>query len=225
MGFSCLVTGTDTGVGKTMVAAALLHKCRELGFSAIGMKPVAAGCELVGGEACNEDVEALRNASSVPLERGLINPYLFEPAIAPHIAAAEAGIEIDPAHIVKCYRLLANAVECIVVEGAGGFLVPLSAQADTGDLARMLGLPVILVVGMRLGCINHALLTQEAIERRGLVFAGWIANQMDEPMARCEENIASLVERLRAPLMGVIPCLAHADPVAAARYLELPDDA
>lgn len=186
------------------------------------MKPVAAGCESVGGEARNDDVEALRNASSIVLQRTLINPYLFEPAIAPHIAAAEAGVEIELAHIAQCFRLLSNTAECIIVEGAGGFLVPLSVKADMGDLVGMLSLPVILVVGMRLGCLNHALLTQEAIESRGLIFAGWIANQLEQPMARHDENLATLVERLRAPLVGVIPSLDPVDPETAARYLKWP---
>lgn len=222
MRFACFVTGTDTGVGKTLVAAALLHKCRELGKTAVGMKPVAAGCEIRNGRPWNEDVEALIAASEAGTDRALINPYLFDAAIAPHIAAAEAGVNIDLEHLADCFAQLCRQADAMVVEGAGGFLVPLGEGIDSGDLARRLGLPVLLVVGMRLGCINHALLTQEAIAARGLTLAGWIANRVDPDMERFDENLAALKQRLRAPLLGVIPRLDRPDAAAAARHLELP---
>ncbi len=218
----CFVAGTDTDVGKTLVAAALLIKCRERGQTAAGMKPVAAGCELRGGRLWNADVAALTAASGLALDRALVNPYLFAAAIAPHLAAAEEGIDIDLEHIANCYARLCEQAEAVVVEGAGGFLVPLGADSDGGHLARRLGLPVLLVVGMRLGCINHALLTQEAITARGLILAGWVANRVDPGMARLDANLAALKSRLRAPLLGVIPFLDRPEAALAARHLELP---
>ena len=218
----CFVAGTDTDVGKTLVAAALLIKCRERGQTAAGMKPVAAGCELRGGRLWNADVAALTAASGLALDRALVNPYLFAAPIAPHIAAAEEGIDIDLEHIAGCYARLCEQAEAVVVEGAGGFLVPLGGDSDGGHLARRLGLPVLLVVGMRLGCINHALLTQEAIAARGLVLAGWVANRVDPGMARFDANLAALESRLRAPLLGVIPFLDRPEAALAARHLELP---
>ncbi|HEX4328983.1 MAG TPA: dethiobiotin synthase, partial [Burkholderiales bacterium] len=187
-GPSWFVTGTDTGVGKSLVAAALLHACRARGYTTVGMKPVAAGCELIDGEWRNEDVEALIAASSVAAPRELVNPYLFRPPIAPHIAAAEASVLISSAHIAQCCAQLAALAQSVVVEGAGGFLVPLGKTEDMGDLAKVLGLPVVLVVGMRLGCLNHALLSAEAIRARGLTLAGWVANRIDPEMPRFEEN-------------------------------------
>ncbi len=217
----CFVAGTDTDVGKTLVAAALLIKCRERGQTAAGMKPVAAGCELRGGRLWNADVAALTAASGLALDRALVNPYLFAAPIAPHIAAAEEGIDIDLEHIAGCYARLCEQAEAVVVEGAGGFLVPLGGDSDGGHLARRLGLPVLLVVGMRLGCINHALLTQEAIAARGLALAGWVANRVDPGMARFDANLAALESRLRAPLLGVIPFLDRPEAALAARHLEL----
>ena len=218
----CFVAGTDTDVGKTLIAAALLIKCRERGQTAAGMKPVAAGCELRSGRLWNIDVETLAAASGLPLDRALINPYLFAAPIAPHIAAAEEGIDIDLDHLADCYARLCEQADAVVVEGAGGFLVPLGEGSDGGDLARRLGLPVLLVVGMRLGCLNHALLTQEAIAARGLTLAGWIANRVDPGMKRFDDNLAALKSRLRAPLLGVIPFLDRPDAAAAARHLEFP---
>ncbi len=225
LNFGCFVTGTDTEVGKTLVSAALLHKCREHGWSTLGMKPVAAGCTQGGnGVWSNEDVDMLTAASSVQAERTLVNPYLFHEAISPHLAAGKAGVTIDPEAIMGCFRRLREQADAIVVEGAGGFLVPLGESFDGGQLARMLGLPLVLVVGMRLGCINHALLTQEAIAARGLKLAGWVANHIDADMGCLEENLATLRERLRAPLLGVLPFMADPMPVAAAGYLSLPSE-
>ena len=222
MSFACFVTGTDTDIGKTLVASALLHKCRERGWTAVGMKPVAAGC---GSDGSNEDVEALVAASSLAVERSLINPYLFRDPIAPHIAAAEAGVSIEAERILDSFERLRQQADAVVVEGAGGFLVPLGAAWDSGDLARLLGLPVVLVVGMRLGCINHALLTEEAIAKRGLALAGWVANRISPAMDRYAENLESLRQRLAAPLLGEIPFLDPPDATVAAGCLELPDAA
>jgi dethiobiotin synthetase len=195
------VAGTDTGVGKTTFAAALLRRLAALGLRVAGMKPVAAG--VAGGR--NEDLEALLAASSPGLDRKLACPYLFEPPIAPHIAAAEAGARIDTAVIERAFHNLSKSFECIVVEGVGGLRVPLNEREDAADMARRLGLPVILVVGVRLGCLSHALLTQEAIRNRGMLLAGWVASRIDPHMARAGESIGALGERLEAPLIAEMP--------------------
>ena len=195
------VAGTDTGVGKTLVAAALLRRFGALGLRAAGMKPIAAGCE----QGRNEDVEALLAAGMRGLERDLVCPYLFEPPIAPHIAAREAGVNIDLAVIEQAFIALSGKSEVIVVEGVGGFRVPLDEHEDAGAIPKRLGLPVVLVVDLRLGCLSHALLTQEAIEAEGLGFAGWIVNRIDPAMARAEENVDALKRRLRAPLLADVP--------------------
>lgn len=213
------VTGTDTGIGKTLACCALLHRLRLAGLQAVGMKPVAAGC---GADGRNDDVEALAAASSVLVERSLANPYLLREAIAPHIAAAAQGVRIDPGHVRQCLMRLRQAADAVVVEGVGGFLVPLGEHLDAADLARRLDLPVVLVVGMRLGCLNHALLTQEAILARGLGFAGWIANRVDPNMGRFAENLDALRCRLRAPLLGVLPHASAPDPRVLASHLTLP---
>ena len=212
------VAGTDTEIGKTFVACALLHALRNQGFSTIGMKPVAAGTDENGR---NDDVEALLAAASVKAPRELINPYLFAPAIAPHIAAVEENRPIDIERIAQSFAALRPLADALVVEGVGGFCVPLGPRIDAADLAQRLALPVILVVGMRLGCINHALLSAQAIAARGLPLAGWVANRIDSQMARFDENLESLKERLTAPLLGVIP--AHSTPEQAARLIRLPD--
>ena len=212
------VTGTDTEVGKTFVTCALLRLLRAQGRSAIGMKPIAAGTDAEGE---NDDVEALIAASGFQVPRELINPYLFQPAIAPHIAAAEEGREIDISAIVTAFDTLRGMADAVLVEGVGGFCVPLGPQCDAADLAEALGLPVILIVGMRLGCINHALLTQQAISARGLKLAGWIANRIDPEMSRFEENLAALTERINAPLLGIVP--ANSTPELAAGLIQLPD--
>lgn len=211
------VTGTDTEIGKTFSCCALLHVLRNHGVQAIGMKPVAAGVDAQGR---NEDVEALMAASAVAAPRALVNPYLFEAAVAPHIAAAEQGRRIALEPIVSAFHALRALAGAVLVEGVGGFCVPLGPDTDTVNLARALGLPVILVVGMRLGCINHALLSQQAIAASGLPLVGWIANRIDPHMARFEDNLAALEARLHAPLLGVIP--AHSTPQSAALGLQLP---
>jgi len=211
------ITGTDTEVGKTFVTSALLLSFREHGVKALGMKPVAAGTDADGR---NDDVEALIAASGVSAPRELINPYLFAPAIAPHIAAAEEERVIDIAHIVTAFNTLRGMADTVLVEGVGGFCVPLGPHSDTADLAQALALPVILVVGMRLGCINHALLTQQAIAARGLTLAGWIANRIDPEMSRFEDNLDALKARLNAPLLAVIP--ARSTPQDAAKGISLP---
>lgn len=196
------VAGTDTEIGKTFSACALLHAARRQGLSALAMKPVAAGVEADGE---NEDVRQLMAAASVAAPRELVNPCLYTPPVAPHIAAAEAGRPIKAAAIRHALRELKPLADFILVEGVGGWRVPLGEDFDAADLAADLGLPVILVVGMRLGCLSHALLTAESIAARSLPLAGWIANRIDPAMARFEENLAHLQRALPAPLLGVIP--------------------
>ncbi len=220
------VTGTDTEIGKTFVTCALLHAARERAWRAIGMKPVAAGTSDDGAERANEDVIQLRAASSPESADGArlaeINPYCFDAPIAPHVAAAESGVRIEGARIRAAFTALAERADCVLVEGVGGFRVPLGADYDSADLASDLGLPVILVVGLRLGCINHALLSAEAIERRGLELAGWVANRIDPQMLKAEASIDALRHRLAAPLLGTLPRYAEPDPAVAATLLRLP---
>jgi dethiobiotin synthetase len=217
------LTGTDTGIGKTFVACALLHAARAQGLTALGMKPVAAGAEPHGGGWINEDAARLRAAGSFDPGLSTLNPYCFRDPIAPHIAADAEGVVIDPARIRAAFETLRSNANVVIVEGVGGFRVPLGPGYDTADLAADLALPVILVVGMRLGCISHALLTVEAIRARGLTLAGWIANRIDSKMLRVEENIAAIGTRIDAPLLGTISHRTDGDPAAAAAMLRLPD--
>ena len=211
------VTGTDTGVGKTLVACALLRALAAVGHRTVGMKPVAAGATLTAEGLLNDDVAQLRAASTVDADLALVNSYCFEPAIAPHIAARQAGVEIDLAQISAAYTKLAAQADVVIVEGAGGLCVPLNAAEDTLDLAAQLNLPLILVVGMRLGCLNHAILSARVIAARGLAFAGWVANRIDAEMPVARENIATLAERLGAPLLAEFPFDAAPGPLKMAR--------
>jgi dethiobiotin synthetase len=199
------VTGTDTGVGKTLVASALLRAFALSGLHVIGMKPVATGCRTDLPDRANEDVAALTDASSIRAPIDLVNPYCFEPPIAPSIAAQQAGRSISLTRIRECYLSLANLADCVVVEGAGGLLAPLNRNEDFGDLVRFLDLSIVLVVGMRLGCLNHALLTAEVIRSRGLHFAGWVANRIDRDMPFFEDNLETLRQKLPAPLIAIVP--------------------
>jgi dethiobiotin synthetase len=215
------ITGTDTGVGKTLVACALLHAFAARGINAAGMKPVASGAELVDGALRNEDVEQLLAAASVARPRQIVNPYCFEPPIAPHIAADRAGVTIDLDHIARCCAELAAHADVVIVEGIGGFRVPLGPGTDMGALAARLALPVLLVVGMRLGCLNQALLTADAIAAHGLTLAGWVANHIDPQMAAAEENVRALEERLAAPLLARIAYTERVEPSAIAGRFDL----
>ena len=202
MNTAFFVTGTDTEIGKTHVSCLLLKKYAARGLKVIGMKPIAAGCEFVDGEWVNDDVQRLVTASNVQAPMDLINPYRFKEPIAPHLAAKNAGVTIDIQHIVHAFAKLKTMADVVIVEGAGGFLVPLNANQDMADLAIALGVPTILVVGMRLGCINHSLLTAESINARGLVLHGWVANHIDPGMDVQKENTQTITERL-----GVEPML------------------
>jgi dethiobiotin synthetase len=213
------VTGTDTGVGKTVASAALIHALRARGLAVAPMKPVAAGVVRRGSAATSEDTEILRAAAGGAFDRSLVTPVLLEEAIAPHIAAAREGRTIELAAIIDAFESLA-ASHFVVVEGVGGFCVPLGEGLDTVQLAQRLALPVVLVVGLRLGCLNHALLTAQAIDRAGLTLAGWIASCIDPAMPVREENIATLCARLSTPLLGVVPFAAAPDPAMLASCLD-----
>lgn len=193
------ITGTDTDVGKTHVACQLIQQYVDQDLKVIGMKPVAAGCELVDGEWVNEDVQKLTAASNVDAPGELVNPYCFKQYIAPHLAAEKAGVKIELELIVKAYNTLKTMGDVVIVEGAGGFLVPLDSETSLADLAKALGIPVVLVVGMRLGCINHSLLTAEAIKSRGLALHGWVANHIDPEMDLREENVQTITQQLGLP--------------------------
>lgn len=215
------LTGTDTEVGKTFVTCALLHRASQLGLRAAGLKPVAAGTDAAG---LNDDVENIRAASPVELPLAVINPYRFRAAVAPHIAAAEEGRMIEFATILTAFEEASQRTDLLIVEGVGGFRVPLGVDGDSADLAVALALPVILVIGMKLGCINHALLTAEAIATRGLKIAGWVANRIDPAMSRFEENLSTLQALLPAPLLGVVPHSPTGGTAGAAQFLQLPGD-
>jgi dethiobiotin synthetase len=210
------VTGTDTEVGKTLVSCALLLHLHKQHERVVGMKPVAAGTTPEGD---NEDALALRAAGSISVPRELDNPYCLPLPMSPHLAARAAGQRIEIGVLVECYRQLAALADAVVVEGAGGFHVPLNERETGADLAHALQLPIVLVVGLRLGCLNHALLTQEAILARGLTLAGWVANRIDPQMQVQEDNIAFLSERLQAPLWSDVPRMPTPD---AARVQWLP---
>lgn len=215
---SYFITGTDTGVGKTLISCALLHGFAAQGKSVVGMKPVAAGCP-DGGQ--HEDVRQLRAASNVLASGGQINPYCFMQPVAPLLAARFTGVSISLARIAESFSELNAQADVVIVEGVGGFRVPLNEEQDSADMAAQLGLPVILVVGMRLGCLNHALLTAEAIASRGLTLAGWVANVPEAGMAMLDENIAALRQRIHAPLLGVVPYLEQPDAQEAMSFLSL----
>lgn len=219
---SLYVTGTDTGAGKSLASASLLHALRARGRSAIGMKPVASGCERTPDGLRNEDALLLRAASHPVPTYADINPYALEPPIAPELAAADAGVELELDPILAAHARLAAQADTVVVEGVGGWAAPLSATLDQADLVRALGLPVVLVVGLRLGCINHARLTARAIEADGARLLGWIASDVDPAMARADDNFRLLHARLPAPCWGRLPYRERPDPAELAAGLRIP---
>jgi dethiobiotin synthetase len=221
---SLFVTGTDTEIGKTLVSAALLHGFAALGLRAAAMKPIAAGAFERDGEWHNEDADQLDAAANVALPPSIRTPFMLKEAAAPHIAAARENVSLDIARIVEAHQFAVQQADVVVVEGVGGFRVPLTDVHDTADLAFALNLPVVLVVGMRLGCISHALLSAEAIAARGLHLVGWVANQIDPAMLFPAENIEAIRLRLdsqyNAPLLGTIPRLTSPDARAATTYID-----
>lgn len=220
------ITGTDTGVGKTLVTAGLMRKAGDLGRRPVGLKPLSAGCERIDGELMNDDARTLRALSAVPLTYAEVNPLALVPAMAPHIAAAQAGIDLQAADLAAAVADVvaqsgSRGFDTVLVEGAGGWFVPLNATETMADLAVALAYPVILVVAMRLGCLNHALLTAAAIRSAGLPLAGWVANGTADGMAAFDENVLTLEQRLPAPRLGTIPWLGvDASPEQVAARLD-----
>jgi len=219
------VTGTDTGIGKTRVSASLLTALAQRGVKCVGMKPVASGAALSGQGLRNEDALVLQAAASLKRDYSLVNPYCFAPPVAPHLAALEAGVEIELETLRHAYRELCQGADAVVVEGVGGWQVPLSATLELPDLARDFALPVLLVVGMRLGCLNHALLTARAIRADGLALMGWVANAIDPHMERPEANLATLEAELGAPLLGRLEYSKHTEPKTTAAALAAASEA
>ncbi|GGI84452.1 ATP-dependent dethiobiotin synthetase BioD [Shewanella gelidii] len=216
------VAGTDTDSGKTIVSSALLHLAQEQGIQTLGVKPIASGCQDTPAGLRNSDALSLMAKSSIKLEYDEVNPFSFEPAIAPHIAAKEQGVPLSPEALQQTIDLcLYQDAELCIIEGAGGWRLPLGSGAFLSDVVKAWQLPVILVVGVKLGCLNHAVLTQEAILADGLKIAGWVANQVDSNMSCYQENIESLNELMQGPCLGEIPYLASATAEVAANYLSL----
>ncbi|NND69624.1 MAG: dethiobiotin synthase [Halioglobus sp.] len=219
MSHSFFVTGTDTEVGKTVTACALLAAAAARGLTTAAVKPVAAGCDEDGR---NEDALALLAAMTADMPYEQVNPVALQAAIAPHIAAQEEGARLSAGHLAGiCRGVMCGAQDFVLVEGAGGWRVPLGPRETLADLARELNVGVILVVGMRLGCINHALLTAEAVARDGLSLVGWVANQPGERMGRHEENLATLRQLLGAPCLGELPYSPGAGPADLAVHLDI----
>jgi len=219
---SLFVTGTDTGVGKTLVSAALLHALARGHRRVVGMKPVAAGLVRRGNAWVSEDVLALRAASNVSVPPALDNPVALADALSPHLAAARAGRRISVAELLAAQRALLESADVVLVEGAGGWRAPLNETETLADLAIAMAAPVVMVVGLRLGCLNHALLTADAIRADGLTLAGWVANSIDPTMACRDENVDTLRRRLTAPLLGMVAWCPVPDPRAIA--LQLPEE-
>lgn len=201
---SIFVTGTDTEVGKTFYSKLLLHSLNAQGLRTAAMKPLASGAAMHEGKLRNADALLLQQAANTSFPYELCNPYCFEAAIAPHLAAKQLGIRIDPDVILQAYKKLQQRADVTVIEGVGGWLVPVDDKQTVADLIQTLGVPVILVVGMRLGCINHALLTADNIKQRGITLLGWVANMMEPGMSHLDENIMSIAARIEAPLLDTI---------------------
>lgn len=215
------VTGTDTDIGKTEISLGLIEAIKQRGLSVIGMKPVASGCERRADGLRNDDAQRLAARSSRRLPYELVNPYAFEPPVAPHIAAGQAGVEIELPVILDAAARLAAEADFLLVEGVGGWLVPLGPSLSVSDLPPALGLPVVLVVGLKLGCINHGLLTAESIRTRGSRLAGWVANQVDPKMLVRDENLATLGALIDAPCLGLVPWMLSPDPRRVAERLNV----
>ena len=216
---SFFITGTDTNIGKTAITCSLIAKCIEEGFRAGGMKPVAAGCHIENGYMISDDVKKIIEVSNVDLNIKEINPYSFELPIAPHISFKSNEIDI---HLIKKYlRSFENKMDYLFIEGVGGYAVPITETFTTADLVENLDIPVILVVGMKLGCINHALLTVESILNKKQKLCGWVANRIDGDMQAYEENFSFLKEKIKAPCLGEVPYFKDFDPYKASKFIDI----
>lgn len=218
----CFVTGTDTGCGKTEVTLGLMYKLQSSGLRVAGMKPVASGAQQTAQGLRNEDALRIQRQAGIAVPYEQVNPYAYEPPIAPHLAAAQANRPIRLETILHACRQLAVVTDWIVVEGVGGWQVPLGPGLVLGNLVKKLNLPVILVVGMRLGCLNHAILSAESILNAGFILEGWVANQVDRDMQALDENLQTLHQWLPAPCLGEVPYLQAPSPEQVGRYLTLP---
>ena len=206
------ITGTDTEIGKTFVSSLLIKLLVEEGLDVTGMKPVASGAKNIDGVLKNEDALSLIQVSNVSSDYKIINPYVFEPAIAPHLAAEQAGVEINVDEVKKCFDQLQQISDVVIVEGVGGWYAPISCHTTVADLAETLKLPIILVVGLRLGCLNHSLLTAQALRQSGLPIAGWIANHVDKDFSSADKNISTLKHYLNdIPFLGSVPYQTNRD--------------
>jgi dethiobiotin synthetase len=215
------ITGTDTECGKSEITLALMHLLQARGHRVLGMKPVASGAEPTQDGLRNEDARRIQQQGSADVPYELVNPYAFGPPIAPHIAARQAGESIRFQPVRDNYQALSGRADFVLVEGVGGWKVPLGPDGGVSDLAADLGLPVILVVGLKLGCINHALLTADAIVANGSSLAGWVANQVDPGMLEMESNLETLREGIDAPCLGFVPFLQEVSPQRVSDYLRL----
>ncbi|MCB1736222.1 MAG: dethiobiotin synthase [Gammaproteobacteria bacterium] len=215
------ITGTDTDIGKTRITEALIYAFVSRGERVAGLKPIAAGCQRTPVGLRNDDALAMMRQANVELPYETVNPYAFEPPIAPHIAAAEAGIEMDPDVIQGVVQAVGEQADRVIVEGVGGWQVPIDDFVNTADLAELLGLPVIMVVGLRVGALNHALLTAEAIYARGVPIGGWLVNVVDPEMTRIDENIETLQRQIAFPYLGRVPWLTHPSAEEIATYLDI----
>lgn len=213
------VTGTDTEVGKTVISVGLIELFKQQGLSVAGMKPIASGCENTDEGLRNDDALALQQHANVDLAYELMNPYAFEPAIAPHIAAQQTATNIDINVLKNSYEQIQAQADTVIVEGAGGWLVPLNQTQTMADLAIALNLPVVLVVGIRLGCINHALLSVKAIQQSGLPLLGWVANHVDQ-RSESDDIINTLKQNINEPCLGEIPHLTAGQQATEFLYLE-----
>ncbi len=218
------ITGTDTDVGKTWISLGIIEALKQQGHKVGVMKPISAGCDKTANGLRNQDALLLQQQSNIELSYDEINPYAFEPAIAPHIAATQNNIRIDIETIYQHFQSISEQSDYIVVEGAGGWLVPLNDFQSMADLAKRMQLPVVLVVGMQLGCLNHALLSVESIRATGLPLAGWIANQIDPDMSCIEQNIQTLSQMIEAPILGQIPFMQEMDAHTIASQITLPTE-
>ena len=219
---SIFITGTDTDVGKTRIGCGILEYAKQHGLSSAAVKPMAAGCELTDEGFKNEDALELIEAMTLELPYSEVNPFALEPAIAPHIAAEQAGIEVSAKQLTEhCQKIIDLKSGITLVEGAGGWRVPINRSETFADVAKMLNLPVILVVSMRLGCINHAMLSLEAIRADGLSMVGWVANRVDAEMSCYQENLETLKRQIPEPCLGVVPHLEKPCGKEIARYLTI----
>lgn len=216
------VTGTDTDCGKTLVTLGFMHLMARAGYRVAGMKPVACGAIDTPGGLRNQDAMAIGEQCTETLPYGQVNPYCFEPPIAPHLAAEQADETILLSVLKDSYTALASVADAVIVEGAGGWRVPLGGKLDIAGLCAALDLPAVLVVGMRLGCLNHALLSAESIQRENISLAGWVANCVDPEMQYPQQNIQTLASTLDAPLLGELPFMSNPTPAKAATYLDIP---